>query len=99
MPDTSGDPSLASARRHDEYQYLDLVRKIVDEGNRKGDRTGTGVRSLFGAQMRFSLRGGVLPLLTTKRVFYRGIAEELFWFVRGSTDARELQAKKASLQR
>ena len=62
----------------------------------KGDRTGTGVRSLFGAQMRFSLRDGTLPLLTTKKVFYRGIAEELFWFIKGSTDARELQAKKVS---
>ena len=64
---------------HDELQYLSLVRKIIDTGSVKGDRTGTGVRSLFGAQMRFNLRDGTFPLLTTKKTFYRGIAEELFW--------------------
>merc|ERR1712013_676437 len=72
-------------------QYLNLIRKIIQTGNKKGDRTGTGTLSLFGAQMRFSLRDGVFPLLTTKKVFYRGIAEELFWFIRGSTSAKELQ--------
>ena len=53
-------------------------------------------RSLFGAQMRFSLRDGTFPLLTTKKTFYRGIAEELFWFIRGSTNAKELQEKNVS---
>lgn len=79
--------------RHDEYQYLDLIRKIMKNGNKKGDRTGTGTISLFGAQMRFSLRNGYFPLLTTKRVFWRGVAEELLWFIRGSTNAKELQEK------
>ncbi|XP_068206566.1 thymidylate synthase-like [Palaemon carinicauda] len=79
--------------RHDEYQYLDLIRRTLATGNKKGDRTGTGTISLFGAQMRFSLRDGVFPLLTTKRVFWRGVAEELLWFVRGSTNAKELQEK------
>jgi thymidylate synthase len=65
--------------RHDEYQYLDLVQKLIKDGNEKGDRTGTGTLSMFGAQMRFSLRDGTFPLLTTKKVFWRGIAEELFW--------------------
>jgi len=82
---------------HEEKQYLDLVRRIIDQGNQRGDRTGTGTRSLFGAQMRFSLRDGTFPLLTTKRVFYRGIAEELFWFIRGSTDARQLQEKNVRI--
>ncbi len=54
------------------------------------------MRSIFGAQMRFNLRDGTLPLFTTKKVFYRGIAEELFWFIRGSTDARELQKKNVT---
>jgi len=85
------------SKRHDEYQYLDLVSKIMAEGNDKGDRTGTGTRSLFGAQMRFSLRDGTFPLLTTKKTFYRGIAEELFWFIRGSTNAKELQEKNVRI--
>ena len=66
-------------KNHDECQYLDLVKKIIEYGNEKGDRTGTGTMSMFGAQMRFNLRNGIFPLLTTKKVFWRGIAEELFW--------------------
>jgi len=82
---------------HEELQYLELIRKIIQRGNKKGDRTGTGTLSLFGAQMRFSLRDGKFPLLTTKKVFYRGIAEELFWFIRGSTSAKELQEKNVRI--
>lgn len=78
---------------HEELQYLELIRKILDEGVKKGDRTGTGTLSLFGAQMRFSLRGEVFPLLTTKRVFWRGVAEELLWFISGDTSAKTLQDK------
>ena len=78
-------------------QYLNLIRKIIESGNQRGDRTGTGTLSLFGAQMRFSLRNGTFPLLTTKKVFYRGIAEELFWFIRGSTSAKELQDKNVRI--
>eukprot|EP01065_Artemidia_motanka_P043088 TRINITY_DN5917_c0_g1_i1.p1 TRINITY_DN5917_c0_g1~~TRINITY_DN5917_c0_g1_i1.p1 ORF type:complete len:524 (+),score=210.80 TRINITY_DN5917_c0_g1_i1:56-1573(+) len=77
----------------EERQYLQLCDTIIRTGNRKGDRTGVGTLSIFGGQMRFSLRNGQFPLLTTKRVFWRGVAEELFWFIRGSTDARELSAK------
>lgn len=80
--------------RHEEYQYLDLIRKIIDTGVKRPDRTGTGTLSLFGAQMRYSLKDGVFPLLTTKRVFWRGVAEELLWFMSGSTSAKELQAKR-----
>lgn len=85
--------SVEQKERHGEYQYLDLIRRVMTTGNKKGDRTGTGTFSLFGAQMRFSLRDGVFPLLTTKRVFWRGVAEELLWFIRGSTNAKELQEK------
>ncbi|KAJ8901760.1 hypothetical protein NDN08_003966 [Rhodosorus marinus] len=77
---------------HDELQYLNLVRQIIDNGHEKGDRTGTGTLSVFGAQMRFDLRTS-FPLLTTKRVFWRGVAEELLWFLRGSTDAKLLSDK------
>lgn len=65
----------------EEIQYLDMCRNILENGVKRGDRTGTGTLSQFGTQMRFSLRDGTLPLLTTKRVFWRGVAEELLWFV------------------
>jgi dihydrofolate reductase len=68
-------------RNVEELQYLDLCRDVMETGVRRGDRTGTGTLSKFGAQMRFSLRGGRLPLLTTKRTFWRGVAEELLWFI------------------
>ena len=67
-------------------QYLDLIRYILDHGVLRTDRTNTGTRSVFGTQMRFSLANGRIPLLTTKRVFWRGVAEELLWFIHGSTD-------------
>lgn len=65
-------------------QYLDLLRRIEREGVVRTDRTGTGTRSLFGHQMRFDLQEG-FPLLTTKRMFLRGIIHELLWFLRGDT--------------
>ena len=76
-----------------ERQYLKLVESIVDEGVYRMDRTGTGAYSKFGVQMRFDLRGGTFPLLTTKRMFWRGIVEELIWFVNGETDSRLLSDK------
>jgi len=84
-------------RRHEEYQYLEIIEDILEHGNQKSDRTGTGTKSVFGRQMRFSLRDGTFPLLTTKKTFYRGIAEELFWFIRGSTNAIELKEKKVMI--
>lgn len=77
----------------EESQYLSLIRNILDFGVIRGDRTGTGTISKFGAQMRFSLRNGRFPLLTTKRVFWRGVAEELLWFIQGCTNANTLSEK------
>lgn len=72
-----------------EQQYLDLAKKILDEGSHKEDRTGTGTRSLFGTQMRFNLSEG-FPLLTTKKVFFGLIKSELLWFLRGDNNIRFL---------
>ena len=89
---------------HEEYQYLDLIKRILSEGEHRPDRTGTGTLSLFAPpQLRFSLskpnpssphdpnsRIPVLPLLTTKRVFLRAVTTELLWFISGCTTSRPL---------
>ncbi|AKV55569.1 thymidylate synthase [Bifidobacterium actinocoloniiforme DSM 22766] len=72
--------------------YEDLVRKILREGHLKSDRTGTGTISLFGQQMRFDLSSS-FPLLTTKTVFFKGLAYELLWFLKGSSNVRWLQER------
>lgn len=80
----------------DMKQYLDLVNRILTEGVVKEDRTGTGTKSVFGHQMRFNLEDG-FPLLTTKKVFLRGIIEELLWFISGDTNKKTLQAKNVHI--
>lgn len=72
-----------------EKDYLDLARKIMNEGNEKHDRTGTGTKSIFGAQIRFDLSKG-FPLLTTKRVPFSLIKSELLWFLQGNTNIKFL---------
>jgi len=77
----------------DEKNYLDLVHKIIHTGDYRKDRTGVGALSCFGNVLRYSLRGKKIPIITTKRVFLRGIIHELLWFISGSTDAKLLSAK------
>ncbi len=75
---------------HPEWQYLDLMRHIWSHGDQRMDRTGVGTRSVFGAQLRFSLADDHVPLLTTKRVFWKAAAKEMLWFLTGNTNIRPL---------
>ncbi|KAH3900164.1 probable Thymidylate synthase [Saccharomycodes ludwigii] len=75
----------------EEQQYLDLCKRIIEEGEFRPDRTGTGTYSIFAPpQLRFNLKDNTFPLLTTKKVFSRSVILELLWFVKGCTDAKEL---------
>jgi len=69
-------------------QYHELVQRILEQGERREDRTGTGTLSIFGAQTRYDLRDG-FPLLTTKKVLFSGVVRELLWFLRGSTNTHD----------
>lgn len=79
--------------RSEEYKYLESVEDILANGKPQDDRTGTGTISKIGAHMIFDLSDGKVPLLTTKKVFWRGIVEELLWFISGSTDSNILKEK------
>lgn len=77
-------------------QYLELMRKVIESGNEKSDRTGTGTKSLFGHQMRFDLSAG-FPLLTTKKLHLKSILVELLWFLRGDTNLAFLHDHQVSI--
>ncbi len=87
---TAAIPADSTGVRHPEWQYLDLMRRIWDEGNERVDRTGIGTRSLFGAMLRFDLADGAMPLVTTKRVYWKTATRELLWFLTGETNIRPL---------
>lgn len=78
---------------HQEQQYLDLVADVINNGEERNDRTGVGTLAKFGARLEFNLEHE-FPLLTTKKVFWRAVVEELLWFISGSTDATVLQKKR-----
>ena len=86
----SPDNPPESPMRHYEWQYLDLMRRIWEQGDERIDRTGVGTRSIFGTMLRFDLADGGVPLLTTKRVFWKAAAREMLWFLTGETNIRPL---------
>ncbi|MEM6494394.1 MAG: thymidylate synthase [Pseudomonadota bacterium] len=83
-------PSELQGPGHPEHQYLDLMREIWSNGSERRDRTGVGTRSVFGAQLRYDLSEGTMPLLTTKRVYWKTATREMLWFLTGDTNIRPL---------
>ncbi|MDX2233703.1 MAG: thymidylate synthase [Hyphomonadaceae bacterium] len=81
---------------HADVQYLALLADVLENGDDRNDRTGTGARSLFGRQLRFDLSEG-FPLLTTKKLFTKAIVAELIWFLRGETNVAWLQAQGVTI--
>ena len=78
------------ADTHPEQQYLSLMRQVWNEGSERSDRTGVGTRSICGAMLRYDLAGGAMPLVTTKRVYWKTATRELLWFLTGETNIRPL---------
>ena len=93
-----GEYSIATynLNNHPENQYLNLLQDILDNGEMRTDRTGTGTLSVFGRQVRFDISKHI-PVLTTKKLAYDKVIEELLWFMRGSTDSKELEAKGVNI--
>jgi len=83
----------STAKPHPELQYLDLLERVWRDGAVRGDRTGTGTRALFGQTMRFDLSDGTVPLLTTKRVYWKPALRELLWFLSGDRNIKGLVAQ------
>jgi thymidylate synthase len=87
---------VIQSKNVDEHGYLNLLQQILEEGVPCQDRTGVGTLSLFGTRLSFNLQNG-FPLLTTKKMFWKGVVEELLWFIRGETDSKKLEAKGVNI--
>jgi thymidylate synthase len=88
---------MTSEENREEMQYLGLIQTILEKGVTKDDRTGTGTISIFGTLSRYSLENNALPLLTTKKITYRLVIEELLFFVRGETDSNLLRKRDVNI--
>ncbi|MDX1000863.1 thymidylate synthase [Sinorhizobium medicae] len=82
---------------HPEYQYLGIMSDLLETGDRRMDRTGEGALSLFGKQMRFDLSNGTIPILTTKKVYWKTSAKEMLWFLTGQTNIASLLAQNVKI--
>lgn len=78
----------------EENHYIDCIKNILKNGTKRSDRTGIGTLSIFGITMHWNLGDNTFPLLTTKKMFWRGIVEELLWFISGSTNSKDLEKKR-----
>jgi thymidylate synthase len=83
--------------RHPEHQYLDLLNHVLEHGDRRVDRTGVGTLSVFGAMARFDLSGERVPILTTKRVYWKTAVKEMLWFLSGGTNIRPLLKERVRI--
>lgn len=83
--------------RHAEHQYLDLMDQILTRGDQRIDRTGVGTRSIFGASVRFDLSDGTVPILTTKRVYWKPAVREMLWFLTGGTNIQALLRQNVTI--
>ncbi|GAA4116584.1 thymidylate synthase [Aminobacter aganoensis] len=83
--------------RHPEFQYLDLMSHILEKGDKRIDRTGVGTLSTFGAMLRFDLSDGTVPILTTKKVYWKLAVKEMLWFLTGETNIRPLLQEKVRI--
>lgn len=81
--------SLFESTTHEEHQYLNIIREIINTGTWENTRNGK-TKAIFGAHMKFSLKDGIIPLLTTKKVAWKTCFKELTWFIKGSTSNKEL---------
>jgi dihydrofolate reductase/thymidylate synthase len=81
----------------EELEYLSLFQKALSFGDSRGDRTGVGTKSLFAERLTFSLRDNVIPVMTTKKVFFKMLAKELLWFISGSTNTKELEEQGVNI--
>jgi len=86
-----------SVRNNEENAYLNLLKDVLVHGEEKEDRTGVGTLSLFGKTLEFDLSSGIIPLLTTKKIFFRGSVEEMLFFISGKTDASILDKKQVRI--
>lgn len=81
----------------EEQNYLNLLDRVISEGNKRDDRTGVGTKSIFGTTLKFSLENNQVPILTTKKMFLKGIIEELLFFLRGESDTKILESKGVNI--